>query len=448
MKKRNKKISNTMAVFALLATMCFIGCASNNHVSNDADSIKDTFENTDSQSDSKKSDSEETKQKLTFEEIELLAQNNIFNVTWYAEDDSFTSGTAFLMDSDTHHEKLLVTAFHFLMPEDNFSGSDLPEYLQGGQIFYASSFEATGASIKNCIVIDDAAPVPKAEKDVAAFTIQGGDALQTLPLSTHDVKKGDTVYLLADLWDTEDIHENCVYEAKVLRVDKDCVYYELDSKYGTTGASGAPVVNEYGEVIGIHLASSGSTRMAHSSESFKTQIDSGKISAVSYPEKAEDSDSENEGELFDFERQEKVSTLFYDLQIDRVRVTDSINGVAAQTGEKFLIFDMCIRGHEGFDEPIKMYSQDFAIMLMEEEYEDYDLIFPVEEILDEAQLEEEYTIDTNADTKGTLIFSIPEEVEDVILEFEDYYWIGDSEEINYGDVYVILLPVEDWNRYT
>lgn len=447
MKKRNKKISNIIAMLALVVMVSFTGCTANNPVSNDANSIKDTFQNEDSQSDSKKSGIKETKQKLTFEEIEQLAQNNVFNITWYAEDDSFTSGTAFLMDSDTHHEKLLVTAFHFLMPEDNFSGSDLPEYLQGGQIFYASSFEATGASIKNCIVIDDAAPVPKAEKDVAAFTIQGGDALGTLPLSTHDVKKGDTVYLLADLWDTDDIHENCVYEAKVLRVDKDCVYYELDSKYGTSGASGAPVINEYGEVIGIHLASNSSTRIAHCSESFIAQIDDGKISEVSYPEKAEDSGLEDEGELFDFERQDKVSTLFYDLQIDRVRVTDSIGGVAAETGEKFLIFDVCIRGHEGFDEPIKMYSQDFAIMLIEEEDVDYNVIFPVEEILDETQLAEEYTIDSKTDTKGTLIFSIPEEVEDVILEFEDYYWIGDSEEINYGDVYVILLPVEDWNRY-
>lgn len=443
MKKRTKKIRTIMAVLTLFATVSFTGCTANNSASNNADSIGDTFENTDSQSDSKKSSTNETDPKLTFEEIEELAKNNVFNITWYTEDDSFTSGTAFLMDSGTHHEKLLVTAFHFLMPEDDFSGSDLPEYLQGGQIFYASSFEATGASIKNCIVIDDAAPVPKAEKDVAAFTIQGGDKLQMLPLSTHDVKKGDTVYLLADLWDTDDIHENCVYEAKVLSVDKDSIYYELDKKYGTSGASGAPVINEYGEVIGIHLASNGSTRIAHRSESFVAQIDNGRISEVAYPEQTEESDSE--GELFDFERQDKVSTLFYDFQIDKIRVTDSISGVAAEAGEKFLILDVCIRANEAFHEPIDMYSEDFLLMWLQEN-DEVSEVFPLEEILDETQLETEYTIDSKTDTKGTLIFSILDTIEDAALEFEDYYFIGDSEELYYGDGYVIIFPVEDWSR--
>ena len=119
--------------------------------------------------------------------------------------------------------------------------------------------------------------------------------------------------------------------------------------------------------------------------------------------------------------------------------------MAAESGEKFLILDVCIRANEAFDEPIDMYSEDFLLMWLQEN-DEVSEVFPLEEVLDETQLETEYTIDSKTDTKGTLIFSIPDTIEDAALEFEDYYSIGDSEELYYGDGYVIIFPVEDWSR--
>lgn len=452
------KLKKIMAIAALAAAVSVTGCAGN--ISSPAatasdksnSSIKDEFddqaEKSNSEDETEDTQKDDEEQKLTFEEIEELAKNNVFCVTWYAEDDSFTSGTAFLLDSEKHNEKLLVTAFHFLVPEDaaNYSGEDLPQYLQGGQIFYDHSFEATGASIKNCVVMEDAASFPEIDKDVAAFTIQGGDELKTLPLSTHEVKKGDTVYLLSNLWDTDDVHENCVYECKIKRADKDCVYYELDSRYGTTGASGAPIVNEYGEVIGIHMGTMAGTKVAHSSESFLEQINNGKISDITYPEKTEaDEDGgsgADESELFEFDRADKVETMFYNIQIDMVGVSDSVGDTKAQEGYEFIILDICLSGSDWYDEPVSMYYDDFMIVRTGGDYE-----YPLEEGIDEEQLPDVYTIDSGSDTTGKLIFSIPKGEEQVGLLFGDYYYYDDSDDLIYGDMYLIEFPVESWSRY-
>lgn len=436
-----------LALAAMMAVAVSVtGCAGKASLKgmtegSESTSLKDQFKNG---SDDRENKQDED-QKLTFEEIEELAKNNVFCVTWYAENDSFSSGTAFLLDSEKHNEKLLVTAFHFLVPEDasSYTGKDLPEYLQGGQIFYDHSFEATGASIKNCVVIEDAASFPEVEKDVAAFTIQSGDELKTLPLSTHEPKKGDKIYLLANLWDTDDVHENCVYECKVKSADEDCVYYELDSRYGTTGASGAPIVNEYGEVIGIHMGTMGGSKVAHSAESFLKQIDNGTISDITYPEKSEteDTSSSEEGDFLEFTREDKVNTMFYDIQIDQVEISDTIGDTKAEDGYEFISLEVRMRANKLYDEPVSMYYDDFIVVVTGGDYG-----YPLETGIDEAQLQDEYTINSGDDTIGKLIFSIPKGEEQVGFYFEDYYTEGDSDELQYGDMYLIEIPVENWSR--
>lgn len=441
-KRKTMKVKYIASAIMMAVTIIMTGCAGKSTLSNTTaedgnSSIKNQFGK---ENDNQKEDGE----KLSFEEIEELAANNVYAVTWYAEDDSFSSGTAFLLDSEQFDEKLLVTAFHFLMPEDDssFTGEDLPEYLQGGQIFYDHSFEPTGASIRNCVVMEDAASFPEVDKDVAAFTIQGNDSLKTLPLTTHEVKKGDTIYLLANLWDTDDVHENCVYECKVKRTDDDCVYYELDSRYGTTGASGGPIINEYGEVIGIHMGTIGGSKVAHSSESFLKQINNGTISDITYPEISEEDKDEEEGKVLEFERDEEIETIFFNLQIDKVEVTDTIGDIEAEDGYEFLVLDLRMRANEQYsDEPIDMYYDDFIVVMTGGDY-DYSL----ETGLDDAQLEDEYTITSDSDTTGKMIYAIPKGEERVGFCYNDYYFEDDSDEMFYGDTYIIEIPVENWSR--
>ena len=125
----------------------------------------------------------EAKHELSEEEIAQLAAECSLNVHWYAQDGDFAAGTAFLMDSDLFGEKILVTAFHYLWPDDadHFTGEELPGYLLGGDIYYAQSGADTGADLKACLVIKDADAVPNIDKDVATFTVSGGENLK-LPL--------------------------------------------------------------------------------------------------------------------------------------------------------------------------------------------------------------------------------------------------------------------------
>ena len=388
-------------------------------------------------------------------DIDTLAAEGSFNVNWHTKDGEYASGTAFLMDSNVHGEKLLVTAFHFLWPEDadTFTGKELPEYVLGGEIFYALDYSATGASLKNCVIIEDADSSPNIEKDVAAFTIQGGDDLRTLPLATKAPKKGEKIYLLASLWDTEDIHENCVYEGKVSSVDGGVLLYSLEGKPGTGGASGGPIVNEAGEVVAIHMGSNPFGYVAHTTESFLAQINAGTVSEITYPEitKADTTqepteDTTEEGsEAYDYEyveytREEKVSTLYYDVQIDGVTVSDTLNGASCQDGFQYVVLDVSLWAAKDMTEPVNMFYFDFSL-----EWEDA-YCDPLEGGLTDTQLPDEYTI-TQDVTTGQLVFMAPKGEEKVYFSFLDaYFEDATSQEPSFITYYGIEIPLENWTR--
>ena len=228
--------------------------------------------------------SAEQKKELSFTEIEQLAATGVFIVNWNTTEGEYSAGTSYIMDSEKHG-KLLVTAFHYLWPDDakTFTGAQLPSYVQGGEIYYAQSRRDTGARLKCDLVIPDADAVPNIAKDVAAFTMKGGENLATLKLSDRKPESGEKIYLLARLWDGEVINENCVYEAQVVRCGADQIVYTIDKKYGSTmGASGGPLVDKYGEVVGMHMAGDGKYYYGHVTESFLKQIDNGYLSDITY----------------------------------------------------------------------------------------------------------------------------------------------------------------------
>ena len=225
------------------------------------------------------------KKELSFSEIEKLAEDCVFNVNWHTADGDFSAGTSFIIDSPKHGQKLLVTAFHYFVPDNvsSFNGSLLQDYVKGGDLYYAKSGKDSAVKIKNNIVIIDAAPVPDIAHDAAAFTLKNGEKLSCLKLSDRRPEKGEKIYLLARLWDGEVINENCVYECEVVRAGEDEIKYTLDKKYGTTmGASGAPLVDKYGEVVGMHMAGNSAYYFGHSTESFVPQIEYGFVSDVTY----------------------------------------------------------------------------------------------------------------------------------------------------------------------
>lgn len=398
------------------------------------------------ENDKNNSDSADTSEdtKLSFSEIEELAATCVYGVDWVTTDGSFAAGTSFIMDSETHGN-VIVSAFHYLWPEDasSFTGEELATYVTGGSIYNSCSFEETGATLKNCIIIEDADISPNTSKDVSAFTIENGEDLNSLPLSTHTSKTGDTVYLLANLWDTDDIHENCVYEGSVISDTDGILTYDLDSKYGTNGASGAPIVNEYGEVVGIHMGSVGSMRLANSVTSFPDLVNEGTVSDITYsPDILETEDISGEEDyeedlpIYTFKRDETIKTSFFDLQINSVTVTDTLGSYTAYVGEQFMVVNVTMNSLDA--SPVDMYYSDFVLEW------DTNYCYPLEPGYIDSQLPDEYVVTSN--TTGDLVFAIPDDASEVIFDYLDYYVFGDSDEVHYTAYYDIELPVENWSR--
>ena len=452
-----KKIRLIICVILLLAVV-MSGCGSekstedNKTTGTDNISVPEKTEdlNTGEKSENTPSSTPEAEEtKLSFEEIEKLAEECSYHVHWYTTEGDYSAGTAFIMDSDRFGEKILVTAFHFLVPdegEEDFKGKDLPDYVKGGVIKYAKSGANTPATLKNCIVVEDAAPVPAVNKDVAAFTLYNSDSLKTLPLSTHTVKTGDKIYLLANLWDTDDIHENCVYEGKVFSEDGGELIFTMDPKYGTSGASGGPIINEYGEVVAIHMASTqdNSYLFGHSSYSFAEQLNNGTISSVTYPENVSEYviddyventfDGDEEVEHIYHSNELIADTLFFKIEITGAEISENIGEVAAGEGKKFITVSMDI-DTTGYDiEDFELSTDDFAMVWSDS----YTLSYVGTEEDGVAGL----YIPIKAESVNTakMAFEIPKDPEYLILYFIDYYYDNDGVMHEVADHY-FTIPV-------
>ena len=465
-----KKSSLKAATMLLTAALLLSGCGSSANqpgnipspiVSNDtSDSVSSTKPDSDTSNEPITSAPANTG-KLSFEEIEQLAADCAFNIHWYTSTEGdYSAGTGFLMDSDTFGEKLLVTAFHFLVPDDTdvFTGNDLQNYVTGGRIYSSKSGEYTGATIRNNVIISDADAVPHTEKDVAAFTVQNAEGLRTLPLSTHKTKSGDTLYLLADCSFEPDRHENCVYRLSASIVEKDLIaYLPTENKdLETRGASGCPIINEYGEVVAIHMASGGGMLIGHCSGSFINQIDNGKISDITYPDDSfytasetditdytdtsDNSDNaDNTGEdddipMYYYGIGDRIGTDYFDFSVDKYKYRNKVGSTTAPEGMRYLILDITFDG-TGYPYDTEMYSEDFFL------YTDEMYLFPVEEKLSDSQLDSYYIVYKDMSTSGKLIFEVPETSEYAELVYYDYYIDENSTQI-FTACHCIDIPVE------
>ncbi len=158
------------------------------------------------------------------------------------------------------------------------------------------------------------------------------------------------------------------------------------------------------------------------------------------------------GDVHLFEREDKISTMFYDLQLDRVMFTDSVGGVTAESGREFMTLDVTITAW-GDEKVINMYAQEFLMVcflgdsVKADSEEDYEKIYPLEEGLAEGQLGDVWLAVEGEDIKGKLIYNIPKDAIRMVLLVYDSYTIGDlKNEVAFGDGYMITIPEENWNR--
>lgn len=214
---------------------------------------------------------------LPLPDFQALSENSVFNVTWDTAEGSYMAGTSFLMETDLTEEPLLISAIHYFGEDSYISGTELPDYVTGGELYdILKDGSAADGSVKSAIAIPDAAAFGAVEtcgQDAAAFTVEGLSSMNALPIADEPCQPGDVVFLAAYLsQEGTSFYDDFLYPCIVIEDDGTELYYVLADTFLTSGASGAPLLNSQGEVVGIHIASGGSTRYGHSIRSIYEQL--------------------------------------------------------------------------------------------------------------------------------------------------------------------------------
>lgn len=207
-----------------------------------------------------------------------LPQNSVFHVNWQTQDGEYMAGTAFLMQTDFDEEPYLLTAIHYLGDDAiSIQGEELKSYVLGGDLYDIAvlSPESIG-QVASIVSIPDAKGVNitgAVDKDLAAFRLKDTTGITAWPAVAEPCKPGDIVYL-ACLLDAENSKtlESCLYPCVVTADDGKEIDYILEDNIRTQGASGGPLINSNGEIVGIHIGSDGSQRYGHSVQSIYQQL--------------------------------------------------------------------------------------------------------------------------------------------------------------------------------
>lgn len=212
--------------------------------------------------------------------FQALEKGSVFNVNWRTAEGDFVAGTAFLAQTDLSGQPLLVTACHYFTSDtSDVNLRDLTSYVQGGDLYdiLDENVETVYGTVTKVLPVPDAesyAVNGKAGKDLAAFYVDGAQETKSFSLAKEPCKRGDVIYLAAYInpENTEYYYDDCLYPCVVMSDDGEELQYVLSDEFTTQGASGAPLLNSKGEVVGIHIGSDGSHRYGHSIQSIEAQL--------------------------------------------------------------------------------------------------------------------------------------------------------------------------------
>lgn len=157
------------------------------------------------------------------------------------------------------------------------------------------------------------------------------------------------------------------------------------------------------------------------------------------------------GDVHLFEREDKISTMFYDLQLDKVTFTDSLGGVAAEDGREFMALDVTLTT-DSSEMVLSMYAQEFIMVCftgntLSSDREDFEKLYPLEEKLEEGQFDDAWLVTVGEKTKGKLVYHIPKDtLRNTLLVYDSYTANDYSGEVVYGDGYMMTILNENWSR--
>ncbi len=217
---------------------------------------------------------------LPLPDFKALDGGTVFNVDWVTAEGEYMAGTAFLTQSDLSGQPLLLTACHYFESDEvEVDLKNLSSYVQGGYLYdiLDEELETVYGMVSGVLPVPDAESISengKSGRDLAAFYVEGTEGTKSLPLAKEPCKRGDVVYLAAyvDPENSEYYYDDCLYPCVVISDDGEELEYVLSDEFSTQGASGAPLLNGRGEVVGIHIGSDGSRRYGHSAQSIEAQL--------------------------------------------------------------------------------------------------------------------------------------------------------------------------------
>jgi hypothetical protein len=191
--------------------------------------------------------------------------DSICRPTFELKDKPLSAGTAFLMETGVEKQPLvLVTAHHLLGPMGGLAAevawSDVPRSVKRatcqGIATPAQSWTGMPLAVPGAASFNN--QTKDGLRDIALLTVQGKTTARPLKLAPAQPKLGDTVWLVAQLVSGAP-KDKLLFKARVARVQDLALNYLIDDPEGTfdlRATSGAPVVNERGEVIAVNIAGS------------------------------------------------------------------------------------------------------------------------------------------------------------------------------------------------
>jgi hypothetical protein len=206
---------------------------------------------------------------LTINAAQVMAEppgavvDTICRPTFELKDQPLSAGTAFLMDTGVAKQPLaLVTAHHLLGPMGGLSTeiawSDVPMSVKRATCKSIATPAQSWTGVP--LAIPGAASFNNQTKDglrdIALLVVQGKPTAKPLKLAPTQPKLGDTVWLVAQLVSGAP-KDKLLFKARVVRVQDLALNYLVDDPQGTfeiRATSGAPVVNERGELVAVNIA--------------------------------------------------------------------------------------------------------------------------------------------------------------------------------------------------
>ncbi len=189
--------------------------------------------------------------------------DTICRPTFELTDRSLSAGTAFLMETGVEKQPIvLVTAHHLLGPMGGLSTevawNDVPKSVKRAScktiVTPAQSWTGAPLAIPGAASFNN--QTKDGLRDIALLTVQEKPTAKALKLAPALPKLGDTVWLVAQLASGAP-KDKLLFKAKVVRVQDLALNYLVDDPdrtFDLRATSGAPVVNERGEVVAVNLA--------------------------------------------------------------------------------------------------------------------------------------------------------------------------------------------------